>query len=132
MAETMQFDLVSPERRLASFLASSVEIPGADGDLTVMAGHTPVITTLRPGVLKVEGPEGKQSYLVSGGFARISAGAASVLAEKAMTVGDVRAEDMDMLIAAANETVGKASGDARDVAERQLADLQSLRSVIGV
>ena len=51
MAGTLQFDLVSPERRLASVQASEVQIPGADGDLTAMEGHAPTITTLRPGIL---------------------------------------------------------------------------------
>ena len=58
MAGTLQFDLVSPERRLASVAASEVQIPGADGDLTAMEGHAPTITTLRPGVLRVIAAEG--------------------------------------------------------------------------
>ena len=49
----VQFDLVSPERRLASVEASEVQIPGADGDMTAMADHAPTITTLRPGILTV-------------------------------------------------------------------------------
>ena len=49
MAETMQFDLVSPERQLASLAADAVGIPGAEGDLTAMADHAPFLTTLRPG-----------------------------------------------------------------------------------
>ena len=69
----MQFDLVSPERSLASFQVNAVQIPGADGDMTAMPGHTPVITTLRPGVLKAEGPDGAKEYVVSGGFAEINA-----------------------------------------------------------
>ena len=67
----MQFDLVSPERRLASLEVSSVQIPGADGDLTAMPGHAPVITNLRPGILKVEAPSGNTDYVVTGGFAEI-------------------------------------------------------------
>ncbi|MDO7732626.1 MAG: F0F1 ATP synthase subunit epsilon, partial [Paracoccaceae bacterium] len=49
MAAAVQFDLVSPERRLASVQAVEVQIPGADGDMTAMEGHAPTITTLRPG-----------------------------------------------------------------------------------
>ena len=45
MADTMQFDLVSPERRLASMQVQAVLVPGADGDLTAMADHAPLITT---------------------------------------------------------------------------------------
>ena len=72
MADMMQFDLVSPERRLASLKVTSVQIPAAAGDLTAMPDHAPLITTLRPGILKVEGPDGAQSYAVTGGFAEIS------------------------------------------------------------
>ena len=58
MADTVQFDLVSPERLLASVEATEVQIPGTDGDMTAMADHTPLITTLRPGVVRASGPEG--------------------------------------------------------------------------
>jgi len=75
----MQFDLVSPERRLASMQVQAVLVPGADGDLTAMADHAPLITTLRPGMLRVESGEGNQEYLVTGGFAEIGTGL-SVLA----------------------------------------------------
>ena len=51
MADTMQFDLVTPERKLASVAAREVRIPGADGDLTAMPDHAPLITTLRPGIV---------------------------------------------------------------------------------
>ena len=64
MADTMQFDLVSPERRLASAQVASVQIPGADGDMTAMPDHAPTITTLRPGILTVDGPDGQSQYVV--------------------------------------------------------------------
>ena len=67
----VQFDLVSPERRLASVQATEVQIPGADGDLTAMEGHAPTITTLRPGILRAVSSEGTKSYVVTGGFAEI-------------------------------------------------------------
>ena len=58
MASTVQFDLVSPERRLASFPATEVQIPGAMGDMTAMEGHAATITSLRPGILRVIGADG--------------------------------------------------------------------------
>ncbi|MDP5350019.1 MAG: F0F1 ATP synthase subunit epsilon, partial [Paracoccaceae bacterium] len=88
MAETMQFDLVSPERRLASMQVAQVQIPGADGDLTAMPDHAPLITTLRPGVLRVSGPQGDADYVVTGGLDEISCEGTSVLAEKAMPVAE--------------------------------------------
>ena len=54
MADTMQFDLVSPERRLVSGEAKSVQLPGYEGQLTAMPDHAPLITTLRPGVVSAE------------------------------------------------------------------------------
>jgi len=58
MANTMQFDLVSPERRLASGEATEVQIPGAEGDMTAMPDHAATITTLRPGLLRVVASDG--------------------------------------------------------------------------
>ena len=101
MADTMQFDLVSPEKLLASGPATAVQIPGADGDMTVMANHAPTITTLRPGVLRVEGTDATTEYVVTGGFAEISATGVSVLAERAVAKGDMTAEDMKSMVAEA-------------------------------
>ena len=75
----LQFDLVSPERRLASVEATEVQIPGADGDMTAMADHAPTITTLRPGVLTVTHKDGSDAYVVSGGFAEITADGLSLI-----------------------------------------------------
>ena len=132
MADTMQFDLVSPERRLASLQVASVQIPGADGDMTAMPDHAPVITTLRPGVLSVDGPSGTTEYLVTGGFAEISSEGASVLAEQAMAVSEVKAADIDALVAEATESAAGLSGEAKDAADKLLADLAALRTAVGV
>lgn len=132
MAETMQFDLVSPERRLASMAVTQVQIPGADGDLTAMPDHAPLITTLRPGLLRVSGPQGDASYVVTGGFAEITGEGASVLAEKAVPVSEATAEDFDTLIRLANEAVAKAPADGKDAADKLVADLKALRIEVGV
>ncbi|KAA0914857.1 F0F1 ATP synthase subunit epsilon [Aquicoccus porphyridii] len=130
MAETMQFDLVSPERSLASLKVAEIQMPGADGDLTAMPGHTPLITTLRPGVIRIKGPEGDREFLVTGGFAEISAEATSVLAELAKPVSDATGADLDPMIEAATAAVAEASGAARDRADKQLADLKALREIV--
>ena len=98
MADTMQFDLVSPERRLASAQVASVQIPGADGDMTAMQGHAPTITTLRPGLLTVDGPDGQKQYVVTGGFAEITAAGVSVLAERALAKEDMTQDTMDEIM----------------------------------
>lgn len=130
MAETIQFDLVSPERSLASFQAAEIQIPGADGDLTAMPGHAPMITTLRPGVLKVSGPDGSNDYLVTGGFAEVGAESISILAEKATPVAEASKADFETLIEAAKAKASEATGAGRDAADKMVADLQALVEAI--
>lgn len=129
MAGSVQFDLVSPERRLASVAASEVQIPGADGDLTAMEGHAPTITTLRPGILKALSSEGTKSYVVTGGFAEISAGGVSVLAERAVPVEEANAALFDALLAEAREAA--AVTEDKDAAEKLIADMMALRAAVG-
>ncbi|WP_099824531.1 F0F1 ATP synthase subunit epsilon [Oceaniglobus indicus] len=107
MADTMQFDLVSPERRLASAQVTEVLIPGSEGDMTVMASHAPTITILRPGLLKATGPDGTEEYMVTGGFAEINADGISVLAEQALPRADVTQETLDDWIQQAAEAHAK-------------------------
>ncbi|MEX0281772.1 MAG: F0F1 ATP synthase subunit epsilon [Arenibacterium sp.] len=138
MADTMQFDLVSPERSLASLQVREVQIPGADGDMTAMPEHSPVITTLRPGILRIDGPDGPAEYLVSGGFAEINGESLSVLAEKAMPVSEVTRADIDEMVAEArakqDAVASAAQGDsgAVDDAAKLVADMVALGDQIKV
>jgi len=129
MAGNLQFDLVSPERRLASLQATEVQIPGAAGDMTAMEGHAPTITTLRPGILKAVSAEGTKSYVVTGGFAEISASGVSVLAERAVPVEELTATTMDQLIADASEATAVAVD--KDVADQAMADLLAMKAAAG-
>jgi F-type H+-transporting ATPase subunit epsilon len=131
MAGTLQFDLVSPERRLASVKASEVQIPGADGDLTAMEGHAPTITTLRPGILRVLGPDGTKAYAVTGGFAEISATGVSVLAEQAIPVDEVTGPALDEMITGARATAAAAPAGAKDAADKTVADFIALKTATG-
>ncbi len=126
MADTMQFDLVSPERRLASMQVASVSIPGSEGDMTAMPDHMPMITTLRPGVLRIEGASGTEEYVVSGGFAEINATSASVLAEKAVPRGEVTREFLDALRQEAEAAHEAAEDTKKDLTAKTLADLAHL------
>lgn len=117
MAGTLQFDLVSPERRLASVKAREVQIPGADGDMTAMADHAPVITTLRPGLLRVVHDKGTDEYLVFGGFAEIGPGAVSVLAERALPRAEVNQSAFDAMMAEARAAAGLPDAVAKTVAD---------------
>jgi F-type H+-transporting ATPase subunit epsilon len=120
MADAFTFDLVSPERRLAQMDATEVQIPGADGDMTAMAHHSPTITTLRPGILAVTHSGGVAEYVVSGGFAEITATGVSVLAEKAFPRGEAKREHMEKLVADATAVVEAAKTSGSNVDEAEL------------
>jgi F-type H+-transporting ATPase subunit epsilon len=127
MAATLQFDLVSPEKRLASFQAIEVQIPGANGDLTAMEGHAPTITTLRPGILKAVGTDKTMAFAVTGGFAEITASGVSVLAEQAVPVEDLSGTVLDGMIDQARELAAMALPDDKDMAEKLVQDMMALR-----
>ncbi len=128
MAATLQFDLVSPERKLASVAATEVQIPGTDGDLTAMAGHAATITTLRPGVLKAIAADGTKSFVVTGGFAEITAAGVSVLAERAVPVEEANAAVFETLLADVKAT---AAGMDKDAGEKLVGDLMAAKAAVG-
>lgn len=140
MAETLSFDLVSPERRVASMEAAQVAIPGSDGDLAVGPGHEPTITTLRPGILRVETPAGVQEFAVTGGFAEVSPEGVTVLAERSMAASDLTQETYDAYVAEAEADARRAresaeqSGDttAVDEAAKLMGDMVAMGTHVGL
>ena len=137
MADTMQFDLASPERRVSSLEVTSVQIPGADGDMTAMPGHAPLITTLRPGILRVESTGGTQEYVVTGGFAEIGENL-SVLAERALPRQEMTQETFDAIVEEARAALNKAKevfvnepGPVDDAA-KLLSDMVAMGGDIGL
>ena len=131
MADTVQFNLVSPERSLASMQVNEVQIPGSDGDMTAMADHAPTITTLRPGVLRIHSAGSVQEYLVTGGFAQIGA-AVSVLVEEAHAKADLTSDIVSSMLDKAQAATEAASADAVDDARKALADLRQSVQALGV
>jgi F-type H+-transporting ATPase subunit epsilon len=131
MAGTVQFDLVSPERRLASFAVTEVGIPGAAGDLTAMEGHEPTITTLRPGIVRAVGGDGVKAFAVTGGFAEITASSVSVLAENAIPVEELTGTALDGMIAEARSLAAMALPEDRDSAEKLIQDMVDLKAAAG-
>ncbi len=134
MADTVQFDLVSPERRLASVQAREVQIPGADGDMTAMPDHAPTITTLRPGVLRVVHAGGTDDYVVSGGFAEITATTVSVLAEEALPKSEVTQAIYDRMVTEAKAALEQAKNEpgSVDAAAKTLADVVAIAGALGL
>ena len=86
---TVHFELVSPEKLLFSGEVEQVDVPGAEGDFGVLAGHAPVVATLRPGILTVHSASGEQKIVVLGGFAEVSDKGLTVLADVAESVEDI-------------------------------------------
>jgi F-type H+-transporting ATPase subunit epsilon len=85
---TFHFDLVSPARLLLAEEVTQVDVPGVEGDFGVLAGHAPIVATLRPGVLTVYGTGATQRFVVFGGFAEVSATGMTVLAEVATPLAE--------------------------------------------
>lgn len=118
MAESFQFDLVSPERLLVSERVEYVVIPGAEGEMTVLANHAPVMTTVKPGVVTVKTAAGAtERYCVFGGFADILPSGCTLLAESAVSTAAIDRDDLAKRIRNAREDVA----DAKEAATRQKA-----------
>jgi F-type H+-transporting ATPase subunit epsilon len=132
MAESFQFELVSPERLLVSEQVESVVIPGAEGEMTVMANHAPVMTTIKPGVVTLKAASGQEErYVVFGGFADILPTGCTLLAESAVSVKDIDRTDIARRIQEAREDVADAKDEgSRTKAEQFLNQLTTLEGAI--
>jgi F-type H+-transporting ATPase subunit epsilon len=130
MADTMQFDLVSPERKLASGQATSVLIPGADGDMTAMPDHAPLVTTLRPGVLVVEMDGGAQEFALTGGFAQVTSEGVTVLADISLPKKEMSPELLSEHIETEESRRDALEGPELDELVKRIADLRQLRDAL--
>lgn len=116
----VQFELVSPEKLLLSEEVEMVVVPGAEGDFGVLPGHTPVISTVRPGVIHIfEGGAVKTRIFVAGGFAEVTAERCTVLAEEAVLLDDIDRDQVEKSLQEAMEDISDA-GDNNT--ERALAE----------
>jgi F-type H+-transporting ATPase subunit epsilon len=129
MADKLHFDLVSPERLLLSENVDMVTVPGKEGDFGVGAGHSPMMTVLRPGVINVdEAGKPQRRIFVRGGFAEVTPAGLTVLAEHTIPVEELDQAKLDLEIGYAEEDVADAkSDDARLVAQEKLDHLRQLR-----
>ena len=132
MAEPFQFELVSPERLLVSEKVESVIIPGTEGEMTVMANHAPVMTTIKPGIVTVNPVSGgAERYVVFGGFADILPTGCTLLAESAVHVDNIDKGDIARRIQIAREDLDNAKDHAtRTKAEEFLHQLTTLEGNI--
>lgn len=127
MAGTFKFELVSPERILLAGDADQVMLSGSEGDMTVYAGHAPVITLLRPGVVEVQISGSKSRLYVKSGFAEIDAARVTVLAEQAFDMAEMDQGRVAAELAAAEAALeGAADDETRRLADRAVSELRAL------
>jgi len=132
MADKVHFDLVSPEQLLLSDDVDMVTVPGSEGYFGVLAGHAPVISALRAGVIEVKGGETPERRIfIRGGFAEVDPKKVIVLAEEAIPLEDFDLAALDSRIKDAEEDLvaAKTEAERAHVAET-LDDLKQLRAVV--
>jgi F-type H+-transporting ATPase subunit epsilon len=128
---TFHFDLVSPEKLLFAGEVSQVDLPGAEGDFGVLAGHAPLVSTLRPGILVIRDERGELPVVINGGFAEVGPTGLTVLADMA-----VPREDFDVAVLAgqikdAEEDVAdEQDARTRDKLAHKLAQLKALQAAL--
>ncbi|KAA0597966.1 F-type H+-transporting ATPase subunit epsilon [Azospirillum lipoferum] len=123
MADKVEFELVSPEKLLKSQPVDMVVVPGSEGDFGVLAGHSPMISTVRPGVIDVyEGDRIVDRVFVAGGFAEVTEARCTVLAEEAVALTDLDRAAVEKQIKDLSEDLDDSKSDAeRAAAESKLA-----------
>ena len=141
MADTMQFDLVAPERTLMSVPVREVRLPGEDGDLSAMPGHAPAIVNLRPGLVTVVDAQGVETqFAISGGFAEINNDSVSLLAEIGRKREEMTQGVFDEMMRSAQRKAKVAEAKAASTgaagvvaaAAKLLADMEALGTHIGL
>ncbi|EAP89392.1 ATP synthase F1, epsilon subunit [Oceanicaulis sp. HTCC2633] len=129
MADKLHFDLVSPERRVFAGEVDMVVVPGSEGDFGVLANHAPFMSTIRTGAISVHSGNDVSRTFIRGGFAEVTAAGLTILAEEAIDLADVNAEDVSKSLAEAREDLGQARDDEeRHEAEARIEKFQALLS----
>ncbi len=121
--ERVEFELVTPEKLLLSRGVEMVVVPGADGDFGVLPRHTPMISNVRPGVIRVyEGGKVTEDIFVAGGFAEVTPARCTVLADQAMPVAELDRATAEQRLKDEREDLADAKTDEeRSAAEKQIA-----------
>jgi len=127
----LQFEFVSPENVLFSGEVDQVDLPGAEGDMGIFAGHAPMVTTLRPGIVTIFRGSTREPVVITGGFAEVGPGGLTILADRAVARADF---DMATLVAEikdAEEDVADTTDQAvRDKLVRHLDQLKALQAAL--
>ncbi|GIK48555.1 MAG: F0F1 ATP synthase subunit epsilon [Hyphomonadaceae bacterium] len=131
MADKLSFALVSPERELFNGEVDQVVVPGSEGEFGVLPNHSPVMSVIRPGALKVLSDGAERRIFVNGGFADVTPEGLTVLAEEAIDLADIDAAQIEQELKNASEDLRDANSDAkREAAQRAVARLESIRAAL--
>lgn len=131
MADKLHFTLVSPERELMSAAVDQVDIPGTEGWIGVLPKHSPLMTALAPGMVRIRAGAEERRFFVRGGFAEITPEGLTVLAEQAMRAEDLDAAAIAQKIRNAEEDIADADTDAKRIAaQNELDRLKELQAAL--
>jgi F-type H+-transporting ATPase subunit epsilon len=128
----LHFELVSPARLLFSGEVTSVTLPGTEGDMGILAGHAPVLSTLRPGVVVVTKEGGSTDRIfVRGGFAEVNNVGLTLLAETAIPLAELDAGAIAQQVKDAEEDLADAADDeSKRKAQENLDHLRAIQSAL--
>ncbi len=131
--ERVEFELVTPEHLVISRGVDMVVVPGAEGDFGVLPGHTPMVSTVRPGIVNVyEGREIVERMFVAGGFAEVTTARCTVLADQAVAVDDLDRAAAEQTLKDAREDLANAkTDDERAETEKQIAICEEILRITG-
>jgi F-type H+-transporting ATPase subunit epsilon len=125
---TFKFELVSPAKLLFSGEVEEVIVPGAEGEFTVLPGHAPLVSTLRPGFLRLKNGADTMTVFVRSGFAEVNEKGLIVLAEEAARIEDINAAEFAASVAAFEAKIASAPSDqARDKMTDTLYQLKAVQ-----
>lgn len=125
MAQTFKFELVSPEKVLLAGDAEQAQLPGSEGDMTILPGHAPLISTLRPGVVDVVLSGAKARVFVREAFAQVEPDRLTILAERALDVGELTGSVLAAELAKAEADLASAKDDDQRLVAHQAIDTLS-------
>ena len=127
----LHFDFVSPERVLFSGEVDQVDLPGSEGDMGILAGHAPLVTTLRPGIITIFRGGAREPIVISGGFAEVGPGGLTVLADTASPLDSFDVTMLATEIKDAEEDAADATDpDQRDRIARRVDQLKALQAAL--
>lgn len=128
---SLHFEFVSPERVLFSGDVDQVDLPGAEGDMGILAGHAPLVTALRPGIVTIYSGGAREPVVVIGGFAEVGPAGLTILADRAMPRENFDTAMLASEIKDSEEDVADAADEAqRDKLARRLEQLKSLQAAL--